>query len=315
MKSRATFVRNHKSEMSIGNNTSFHSDIKRGVTENGVIYLCKRYGQKVNGFDLTQAKVIATHMNSFRRLANQIHLSIAPVFQMQYEPYNNAGRVSLLEIQPYLGRDLQVVFADSEVSDYQARKYIDDYLSLFRRVKENGSFVSLDPTPANFCVNEFAGKDENALIYVDMMPPRYRGNENVISEWPDPPVCARSFIYRRYFGLEQSRVIYAHLLHALTGRLGIPCEEIKDRIKEKLGEQAYRIISFNSRDKNRALEEPEKYGPDVLRIIAAEGYRCGLYKIDQFFRVFTAMHITAGGLLPSSKDMQKAACELQKSFV
>ena len=302
-----SFTRNHLSEQTVGNDISSHSEIKRGITESGIEYLCKQYGSKCNGFDMHQAETIMSHMAIFRSLASRMHIPLAPSFLIKCEQSNNEGKVILLELQPYLGRDLKEVLADPDIPDTKARGYIDDYLTLFKIVKNNGSPIALDPVPANFCIT-----NEDMLVYVDMMPPRYQHKKKIVSEWPDPPVAAKNFIYNRYFGPVQARVVYAQLLFALVKRFYITPEEIKVRIKEKLGEQSAALLTISERVKYRALEDPFLFGPDVLRIIAAEGFYNGTYTLNQLIHVYTNTHINAGGLLPSPDALYEATKELKK---
>lgn len=307
----ARFARNTQSESNVDKNTGFHSNLVRGVTTDGKEYLIKRYGEKAGGYEPDHALSIVDHMDNFRRLATEINVPVAHPLAFDIEDHKAPGRVTLLEFVPFVGRDLRTVFSDPAISDETTLQYTRDYLSVFKSVQKNGYPISLDPPPANFCINENPRNTDSPLIYIDMMPPRYKIDGKImVSEWPEPPEESKDFIHKRYFGPEQSRVIYAQLLRALDGR-PFSTDQIKTLMREELGEEAYKMISLSEEDKKAALKDPLAFGPDVLRIIAAEGYHNGFYTREQFFKAYNATHIHIGGILPSLDEIQEAVFELE----
>lgn len=295
-----------RQELEAMQHTGFHSDIFSGRFPSGKQFLAKEYGKKANGFSREHAQEIAAYIRRFVTTAGQIGIPVVEPFGHFIERNGHPGKVNLVEAVPAAGVDLRTRFKDEGVSNREVLRDIGRYLDMHKVVWQNGFPISLDPPPANFCLDP-----DGKLTYIDNMPPRQRlDNGSYISEWPIPPEESTSFIEQRYFSPKQAQVIYPQLLRAVEGR-GIPFDAIKFAIGAKLGLDAFRMIDFNDSVRDDLLRHPTPQDVDKLRIIAAEHRSGEQIDASTFADIYHLTHIGIGGILPSQEDIDQAAALLR----
>ena len=293
--------------------TGFHSTItpidllsQSGLSQ--LHYLDKRYGPKAHGFKIEDAQQIVQHMRTFSLIAAEVGIPVVKAAGHVIYKNGHEGMVDLAEYVPNVGHNLlQVMEQDVKIGDIlKAGARFEEYLSLFRRVWNDGFRISLDPPLTNFCVDE-----KNTLWYVDCMPPRQKlPGGSYISEWPNPPDSSKDFIVDRYFSPRQARIIYAQALLAST-TIGISSSLVRDSVINVLGDEAQEAITINSKEQARLLTAPCPTDVDLLRIMASEKYDEGALKKNHLDTVYKLCHIGIGGILPTHEEVIQASLLLK----
>jgi hypothetical protein len=282
--------------------TGFHAEIFQGNFSDGREYLTKHFGKKAErGFEPTQALELIGAMRSFVDIARGLGISVAAPYGYHLENNHVQGLVNLVESVPLVGPDLKTVLDSDNISSDERLNYLEKYLGLYASVWSCGFPISLDPPPANFCLD-----NQGSLHYIDCMPPRQkRPDGSLLSEMPEPPEISRQFIEDRYFSPLQARVIYAQLLRTLSNH-PIPCDDLKNLIGNYLGQEAYELVNMSKQKKLEVINNPQPTDVDILRIMASEALYSGKLSADLCKSVYKAAHIDTGGILPNNNDLYKA---------
>lgn len=284
--------------------TGFHSVITTGTFPGkDSRYIEKAYGKKGVGYEMDRAKRAVVLQRRFQDIARSIGVPTGELVGHYITNNHHPDRVTLVETQVHAGRNLQDLITSGEPVDDLLKQYLEAY----GKVWSAGSPISLDPVPANFCVDP-----EGVLRYVDYMPPRQQLDDgSYVSEWPDPPEDAREYIERRYFTPEgQIPVMYAQLLRAFAKRPedargdGMDHYAIRDLMNANLGSEAVEIVDRGIQDLYTRPLTP--HDSDFIRIHAAEQFFDGTLSADDMNQVFHLTHIGAGGILEPVENMNEA---------
>lgn len=281
---------------------NFHGQVcfpslKRRPDERVVV---KTYGHN-DGFTPEEAARLVEDIRAFTKVAGQVGINVPRNYLSNVIPDGAPDKRALYFISKAAGKDLGKIIQETNDPEVILDLFT-EYLQFYKHVWEDGSRISLDPPPANFCLD----KDGN-MHYVDVFPPRMVTDDGrTISEMPAPSEETRDFIERRYFGVEQARVIYAQWLRAVHTK-NIDPDLLTHHIREILGEHAYQQIHLSPEERDRVLTQPTPTDVDTLRILAGELAARGQMSTQEMKTIFHLCHIVPGGILPQTPQLRIAA--------
>lgn len=289
----------------------FHSAVVRGVIiddveqEPDIHYVAKHFGEP-GEFTVQSATEMISSIKRFNEMASAIGVHIPELMGYALVNQPDDPTIKIKEVVKNAGLDLKTLINDHEYSNEDILGFIGGYLGEFHKVWDAGFPISLDPVPANFCVNA-----DRKVTYVDGMPPRQRlPDRDLLSERPHEPSYSQAFIQARYFSPLQARVIYAQLLRATSEREIDPAI-LREMIGEHLGPLAKSLVDIKPKMRKEVLSKPDEGDVDILRILAAEAAYEGKLTKDEVKALFSLVHIDAGGKLPKKENIEFAALAIR----
>jgi len=277
----------------------FHSVIKPV----GDSMLSKSFGEKANGFLPDHAYQMTQQMKNYMRIANGLNIPISPIVGMYIGHNGHEGRVNFYQVVERLDHSLGHQIREKTQPKDVIFHQLNQYMEYYNRVWSDDSPISLDPVPDNYC------PDENGKLYlVDLMPPRQKTPDGLISEWPEPPAEFREFIEKRYFVPQiQARVVRAQLLRATLGREDISSQEITDMMAKHWRSDWVQASLVSGSEMDHVLSSPKPTDVDTLRVISAEAVKSKVAPKLLADNIYKSCHIGIGGILPTQEVVDIAS--------
>lgn len=180
------------------------------VTRDTTNHFIKVIGGKKGRMTKAEAETIAADINTYQEKLDSIGVPVPLESELQILFDDEENDYKILHIAPYVGHDADFWLR----KDIRVVKDTLDYLVepvrcvISQTIHGTELNVGFDPKPANFARLRSGAR----FWYVDMMPPRFRDGNKVLTEYPEPNTASgKRLAYFRFF--DQRGVLHVLFVH------------------------------------------------------------------------------------------------------